>query len=260
MDIVIVHLIDGTYELYRQYYGNLRHTTKKGAAVDGVLASTRKLIDEGTGPVGVATDHVIESFRNELFDGYKTSQGMEPEILEQIPMLEKKLQDIGVTVWPMVDFEADDAIASAARIATGDPRVHQVRIYSPDKDLSQCISGRRVVQVDRQRTIVVDESAATEKYGVMPSSIPDYLALVGDASDGYPGIAGWGAKSSRVLLAKYGKVDAIPLDIRKWEEDGVRIRGAGALAESLVNSQRELSVFVSLATLVTSLHCPINDQ
>jgi len=255
---VIVHLVDGTYELYRQHYGQARHSKKKYAAADAVVASTQKLIAEYTGPVGVATDHVIESFRNELFDGYKTSEGMEPEILEQIPVLEEKLFALGVTVWPMVEFEADDALASAARIATQDPGVHQVRIYSPDKDLAQCISGRRVVKVDRRSGVVIDELSVIEKYGVKPKSIPDYLALVGDSSDGYPGIAGWGEKSSQVLLARYGTVHDIPRDIGQWERDGIRVRGAQTLVESLIRSRHELDVFIALSTLIKSLDCTVS--
>jgi len=250
---VIVHLVDGTYELYRQYYGQARHSSKKHAAVEGVVASTRRLLDEGTGPVGVATDHVIESFRNDLYDDYKTSEGMEPEILEQIPVLEERLRDIGVVVWPMVEFEADDALASAARIATQDPTVHQVRIYSPDKDLGQCVSGRRVVQVDRRSGAIIDEKSVGEKIGLAPKSIPDYLALVGDQADGFPGVPGWGQKSAQVVLARYGSIDEIPLSVERWQSDGVSIRGAERLVHSLRDAAHDVRVFLALSTLVSSL-------
>ncbi len=258
MDDVIVHLIDGTYELYRQYYGQARHSSKKYAAVDGVIASTRKLIDEGTGPVGVATDHVIESFRNDLYDGYKTSEGMEPEILEQIPVLEERLGELGVTVWPMVEFEADDALASAARIATQNPAVHQVRIYSPDKDLAQCVSGRRVVQVDRRSGNIIDEQGVREKYGVSPNSIPDYLALVGDSVDGYPGIPGWGQKSAEILLRRYQNVRDIPTHHEQWFIDGIVIRGAKNLSVALNSRRQDLEEFLVLSSLVTGIECYIN--
>ncbi len=255
---VIVHLVDGTYELYRQYYGQARHSSKKYAAVDGVLASTRRLIDEGTGPVGVATDHVIESFRNDLYDGYKTSEGMEPEILEQIPVLEERLGELGITVWPMIEFEADDALASAARIATQNPAVHQVRIYSPDKDLAQCVSGRRVVQVDRRGGNIIDEQGVREKYGVSPNSIPDYLALVGDSADGYPGVPGWGEKSAQVLLARYGNVASVPHSVDQWKDDGLTVRGAAGLLSGLLESSDDLATYVVLATLVHTMHCTID--
>jgi len=256
---MIVHLVDGTYELYRQYYGQARHSSKKYAAVDGVIASTRKLIDEGTGPVGVATDHVIESFRNDLYDGYKTSEGMEPEILEQIPVLEERLGELGVTVWPMVEFEADDALASAARIAIQNPAVHQVRIYSPDKDLAQCVSGRRVVQVDRRNGTIFDEQGVKDKYGVSPKSIADYLALVGDSADGYPGIPGWGARSAQSLLTKYGNIAAVPRSLQRWKEDGLAIRGAAGLLNVLVESEDALIVFIALSTIIDTIRCAIND-
>ena len=253
MGDVIVHLVDGTYELYRQYYGQARHSSKNHAAVDGVVASTQKLLAEGTGPVGVATDHVIESFRNDLYDGYKTSEGMEPEILEQIPVLEEKLRDLGVTVWPMVEFEADDALASAAWIATQDPSVHQVRIYTPDKDLGQCVSGRRVVQIDRRSGSIIDEKAVIEKIGLPPRSIPDYLALVGDQADGFPGAPGWGQKSAQAVLARYGSIGEIPLNLHQWQADGVGVRGGERLVRSLESSADDVRTYLALSTLVTSV-------
>jgi 5'-3' exonuclease len=250
---VIVHLVDGTYELYRHFYGMARYSSRRHAAVDGVLASTQTLLDEQSGPVGVATDHIIESFRNDLYDGYKTSEGMEQEIQEQIPILEDRLRDAGVMVWPMTDYEADDALASAARIATQDPSVHQVRIYSPDKDLAQCVLGRRVVQVDRRSGAIIDEKAVITKFGVPPASIPDYLALTGDAADGYPGIAGWGAKTSQVVLARYGRIASIPADHQQWILDGVRPRGSERLAQSLQEASEDALLYLSLSTLVTTL-------
>lgn len=255
--LMIVHLVDGTYELYRQFYGHARHSSKRHAAVDGVIASTRKLLAEETGPVGVATDHVVESFRNDLFAGYKTSEGMEPEILEQIPILEERLTDIGVTVWPMIDFEADDALASAARVATQDPSIHQVRIYSPDKDLSQCIVGRRVVQVDRRSGVIIDEKAVLAKFGVPPATIPDYLALVGDSADGVPGVSGWGPQSSALVLRRFGKISAVPRTADEWGEHGIQVRSAPRLATALKHSEHDVMVYLTLTTLVSTLQCLI---
>ena len=225
---MIVHLIDGTYELYRQFYGQLgRHTEEHPeAGVIGVLSSTLQLIEDGATHLGVATDHVIESFRNDLWPRYKTSDGMEPEILRQIPLLEDALRAMGVTVWAMAEFEADDALASAVKVACEDRRVHQVRLLTPDKDLGQCVSGRRVVQVDRKNDVVIDEAAVKTKFGVGPESIVDYLALVGDSADGFPGLPGWGAKSTSTLLAKYGDIMSIPPDHAQWARDGVKVRGA----------------------------------
>ena len=182
---MIVHLVDGTYELYRQFYGQLgRHADEhENAGVIGVISSTLQLIEDGATHIGVATDHIIESFRNDLWAGYKTSEGMEPEILRQIPVLEEALRAMGVTVWAMEEFEADDALASAVRVACEDRRVHQVRLLTPDKDLGQCVSGRRVVQVDRRSDTLIDEAAVRTKFGVGPESIIDYLALVGDTAE-----------------------------------------------------------------------------
>ena len=200
-----VHLVDGTYELYRQHYGQAtKHTTPPPfAATIGVLSSTLQLIADGATHVGVASDHIIESFRNDLYDGYKTSEGMEPVILHQIPLVEDALRALGVVVWAMEEFEADDALGSAARVAAHDKRVQQVVMLTPDKDLGQCVEGKRVVQFDRRNNIVIDDAAVREKFGVGPASIADYLALVGDTSDGFPGLAGWGAKSAATVLAKY---------------------------------------------------------
>jgi len=252
---VIVHLIDGTYELYRQFYGQLgRHTDEhENAGVIGVLNSTLQLIEDGATNLGVATDHVIESFRNDLWPGYKTSEGMEPEILRQIPVLEDALRAMGVTVWAMEEFEADDALASAVRVACEDRRVHQVRLLTPDKDLGQCVSGRRVVQVDRKNDVVIDEAAVKTKFGVGPESIVDYLALVGDTADGFPGLPGWGAKSASTLLAKYGDIMSIPPDHMQWASDGVKVRGAEKLATTLREGREDVELFRILAKLVDTV-------
>jgi len=253
---MIVHLVDGTYELYRQHFGQLgRHTDEnENAGVIGVLSSTLQLIENGATHIGVATDHVIESFRNDLWPGYKTSEGMEPEILRQIPVLEDALTAMGVTVWAMTEFEADDALASAVRVACEDRTVHQVRILTPDKDLGQCVSGRRVVQVDRKNDVVIDEKAVQEKFGVGPASIIDYLALVGDSADGFPGLPGWGAKSASTVLAKYGDIMSIPADHVQWASDGVKVRSAEKLAATLRDHRADAELFRILATLVDTVN------
>jgi len=252
---VIVHLIDGTYELYRQFYGQLgRHSDEhENAGVIGVLNSTLQLIEDGATHLGVATDHVIESFRNDLWPGYKTSEGMEPEILRQIPVLEDALCAMGVTVWAMEEFEADDALASAVRVACEDRRVHQVRLLTPDKDLGQCVSGRRVVQVDRKNDVLIDEAGVRAKFGVGPESIVDYLALVGDSADGFPGLPGWGAKSASTLLARYGDIMSIPPDHAQWASDGVKVRGAEKLATTLREGRENVELFRILAMLVDTV-------
>ena len=252
---MIVHLVDGTYELYRQHFGQLgRHTDEnENAGVIGVLSSTLQLIENGATHIGVATDHVIESFRNDLWPGYKTSEGMEPEILRQIPVLEDALTTMGVTVWAMTEFEADDALASAVRVACEDRTVHQVRILTPDKDLGQCVSGRRVVQVDRKNDVVIDEKAVQAKFGVGPASIIDYLALVGDSADGFPGLPGWGAKSASTVLAKYGDLMSIPADHVQWASDGVKVRSAEKLAATLRDHRADAELFRILATLVDTV-------
>ena len=246
-----VHLIDGTYELYRQHYGQAIHgrTPPPFAGTIGVLKSTVQLLEDGARYIAVATDHTIESFRNDLYDGYKTSEGMEPVLLEQIPLLEEALTALGVTVWAMKEFEADDALASAAEIASNDRRVHKVSIYSPDKDLAQCVSGKRVVQYDRRNRVEVDEAAVHAKFGIRPRSIPDYLALVGDTSDGYPGLKGWGAKSASQVLAMYETVENIPRDRTRWKDDGLSVRGAEKLASVLEEHEELLRTFKTLATL-----------
>ena len=239
--------------MYRQHYGQaVRHRDPPPfAATIGVLSSTLQLLTEGATHIGVATDHVIESFRNDLYDGYKTSEGMEPVLLEQIPIVEKALRALGVTVWAMEKYEADDALASAVAVACEDRRVHQVRILTPDKDLGQCVSGRRVVQVDRRNNIVLDENEIRKKFGIGPESIADYLALVGDSADGFPGLSGWGAKSASTVLAKYIALDQIPDDHEQWKLDGLTtLRGAEKLAKTLRENREQAALFRTLATLV----------
>ena len=247
-----VHLVDGTYELYRQHFGQAsKHKQPPPfAGTIGVLTSTIQLLQDGATHIGVATDHIIESFRNDLYSGYKTSEGMEPVLLEQIPILEDALRAMGVTVWAMDEFEADDALASAAAVACEDRTVHKVLILTPDKDLGQCVQGKRVVQFDRRNNIMIDEDAVKEKFGVGPNSIADYLGLVGDTADGFPGLQGWGAKSASTVLAKYGTIDNIPDNHEQWVSDGVTVRGAEKLATTLRTNRAEAQLFKTLATLV----------
>jgi 5'-3' exonuclease len=256
---VQVHLIDGTYELYRQHFGQAIHgrIPPPLAGTIGVLKSTLHLLESGATHVGVATDHTIESFRNDLYDGYKTSEGMDPVLLHQIPVLEDALRAMGVTVWAMDEFEADDALASAVRVACEDRRVHKVLIYSPDKDLAQCVQGKRVVQVDRKNKIEIDETAVREKFGVGPQSIPDYLALVGDSADGFPGLKGWGAKSASQVLAKYNNLESIPRDVATWKRDGLVVRSAEKLVATLVDNEELAQTFKTLATLRSD--APVED-
>ena len=247
-----VHLVDGTYELYRQHFGQAsKHKQPPPfAGTIGVLTSTIQLLQDGATHIGVATDHIIESFRNDLYSGYKTSEGMEPVLLEQIPILEDALRAMGVTVWAMEEFEADDALASAAAVACEDRTVHKVLILTPDKDLGQCVQGKRVVQFDRRNNIMIDEDAVKEKFGVGPNSIADYLGLVGDTADGFPGLQGWGAKSASTVLAKYGTIDNIPDSHEQWISDGVTVRGAEKLATTLRTNRTDAQLFKTLATLV----------
>src|SRR5438552_7203489 len=214
-----VHLIDGTYELFRHYYAVPSSRDRDGCevgAVRGVLASVLGMIKEGATHIAVATDHIIESFRNDLWAGYKTGEGIEPDLLAQFPLLEDTLSAAGVMVWPMVEFEADDALAAGAMAAARDARVERVIICTPDKDLAQCVRGDKIVQLNRRTRVTRDEAGVIQKFGVSPESIPDYLALVGDAADGYPGLPGWGAKSSAAVLGKFGHLEAIPADWRDW--------------------------------------------
>jgi len=246
-----VHLVDGTYELFRHFFGAPPHTNAEGrevAAARGVLSSVLALMEEGATHVGVATDHVIESFRNEMWPGYKTGAGVDPVLLGQFGLLEEALALMGVEVWPMVQVEADDALASAAAVAAVDPAVEKVVICTPDKDLAQCVSGTRVVQLDRRKGVVVDEPGVVAKFGVPPASIPDYLALVGDSADGFPGLPGWGAKSAAAVLFRYRHLEAIPDSVKEWD---VPVRAAGTLAATLAHSRELAMLFRDLATLRT---------
>jgi len=208
------------------------------------------MIDGGATHIGVATDHVIESFRNELWAGYKTGEGVEPDLLAQFPLLEEALAAAGITIWPMVEFEADDALAAAAAVAAGDRRVDRVVICTPDKDLAQCVRGTRVVQLNRRTRVTIDEAGVLQKFGVAPASIPDYLALVGDSADGYPGLAGWGAKSTAAVLAKFGNLESIPADPGEWH---VNVTNARALAGTLARERDQALLFRTLATLRTDI-------
>ena len=244
-----VYLIDGTYELFRHYYGVPSAKDRDGrevAAVRGVLGSLLRMLNGGVTHIGVATDHVIESFRNDLWPGYKTGDGIEPELWAQFPILEEVLKAAGIVTWPMVEFEADDALAAAAAQAARDRRVTRVYICTPDKDLSQCVRGTRVVQMDRRRNEVRDESAVLQKFGVPPVSIPDYLALVGDTSDGYPGLQGWGPKSAAGVLAKFGHLENIPADWREWKAN---VKGSATLSDTLEQNRKLAMLFRVLATL-----------
>lgn len=253
-----VHLIDGTYELFRYFYAVPSATDATGqdiGAVRGVLGTVLSMIEAGATHLGVATDHVVESFRNDLYPGYKTSEGVPPELHSQFPILEEALQALGVMVWPMTYFEADDALASAAANAARDKRVKRVVICTPDKDLAQCVVGTRVVQLDRRREIVRDEAGVEAKFGVRPQSIPDYLALVGDSADGYPGISGWGTKAAAMVLSHYERLENIPKDFHHWHPS---IRRARPLAESLFGAWDEALLFRQLATL--RLDVPVFDS
>ena len=244
-----VHLVDGTYELFRHFYGAPPHRNADGrevAAARGVVSSVLQLLAEGATHVGVATDHVIESFRNDLWPGYKTGEGVDPELWSQAWPLEDALGALGVVVWPMVETEADDAMASAAAVAGDDPQVEQVLICTPDKDLAQCVRGARIVQLDRRKDVLVDEQGVVAKFGVVPASIPDYLALVGDSADGFPGLPGWGAKSAATVLARWEHVEDIPEDPAAWE---VTVRGAPKLSATLRASFDAALLFKELATL-----------
>jgi len=252
---MIVHLIDGTYELYRQHFGQaVRHSTPPPlAATRGVMTSTLQLLAGGATHVAVSVDHVIESFRNDLYDGYKTSDGMEEEILNQLPVMEEALRALGVPVWEMVKYEADDGLAAAARIAGEDARVDQVQMLTPDKDLGQMVSGNRIVQYDRRNDLIINEQAVIEKFGVGPASIADWLALVGDTADGFPGLAGWGAKSASSVLAVYKNIENIPDDEAQWATDGVTVRGAAKLAATFRDNKELAQLFKVVATVVTNV-------
>jgi 5'-3' exonuclease len=252
-----VHVIDGTYELFRYFFAVPSATDVHGqeiGAVRGVATSILSMIESGATHIGVATDHVVESFRNDLYPGYKTSEGVQPELLTQFPILEEALDAMGVVVWPMVHYEADDALASAAGKAAQDDRVTKVFICTPDKDLSQCVAGTRVVQLDRRRNILRDEAGVVAKFGVKPQSIPDYLAVVGDSADGFPGLPGWGAKAAALTLSQYPHLEDIPKNWQAWHPS---IRKARLLSESLFDAWNDALLFRTLATL--RLDVPVFD-
>ncbi len=244
-----VHLVDGTYELFRSYYGAPPAMAggQQVGATRGIMRSLHSLLrEDGVTHVGIAFDTVIESFRNDLFEGYKTSFGVPDDLMSQFPLAERAAEALGMTVWRMIEFECDDALATYAARAAADPEVEQVVICSPDKDLAQCVRGHRVVCLDRMRRRVLDEAGVVEKFGVTPASIPDWLALVGDDADGIPGVPRWGARSASVVLAHYGHVESIPDDASKWK---VSVRGAAALADSLRHHRIEVGLYRTLATL-----------
>lgn len=245
-----IHLVDGTYELFRTYYGAPPKTARDGSEVGATVALGRTLLglllSEGATHVGVAFDHVVESFRNELFDGYKTGEGIDPDLFGQFKPAERMTRALGLVVWPMIEFEADDALATAAARYGRDERVERVLICSPDKDLAQCVREDRIVLVDRRRKKTIDEDGVREKYGVPPVSIPDWLALVGDAADGIPGVPRWGARSAAAALVAHGHIDDIPEDPRHWK---FQVRGAASLAENLRSHRDELALYRTLATL-----------
>lgn len=253
-----IHLIDGTYELFRHFFAVPSAIDAAGhevGAVRGVVASVLGMLNRGATHVGVATDHVIESFRNRLWHGYKTGAGIDPALWSQFPILEDALDALGVAVWPMIEFEADDALAAAAARAAAYPEVSRVLICTPDKDLAQCVRGTRVVQMIRRTNVIMDEAAIVRKFGVLPESIPDYLALVGDSADGYPGLRGWGAKSTAAVLAKFIHLEAIPDDPLEWR---VNAFNAPALARTLAEQRDRALLFRDLATLRTEI--PVFDS
>jgi 5'-3' exonuclease len=246
------YLIDGTYELFRCFFGAPPARSPDGREVGAVRGLARTLLSllrgESVGHAGIAFDTVIESFRNQLFPGYKTGDGLPADLVAQFPLAEEAAAALGLVVWPMIEFEADDALASAAALAAADPRVDQVVIASPDKDFAQCVRGARVVCLDRMRSRTMDEAAVVQRFGIGPASIPDYLALVGDDADGIPGLPGWGARSTSLVLARYGHIEAIPADAAAW---GVAVRGARSLAGVLAASRDAALLYRRLATLRT---------
>jgi 5'-3' exonuclease len=248
-----VYLVDGTYELFRHYFAVPKARDAMGrevGAVRGVLASMLAMMRDGVTHIAVATYHVIESFRNDLWPGYKTGEGVEPDLLSQFPILEEVLSAAGVLVWPMIEYEADDALASAAALAAKDHQVEQVVICTPDKDLAQSVRGARIVQLVRRTGVILDEAAVIAKFGVPPDSIPDYLALVGDSADGYPGLPGWGAKSTATVLAKFGHIESIPVSVRDWH---LNVTSAATLADTLERERKKALLFRTLATLKTDI-------
>jgi 5'-3' exonuclease len=248
-----IHLIDGTYELFRNYFGAPPKKAQNGQEVGATLGLLRSLLmllmTPGVTHVGAAFDHVIESFRNGLYAGYKTGEGVDPNLLAQFPLAEKAVSALGVVVWPMVKFEADDALATAAARFKKSKQVEQIVICSPDKDLSQLVEGERIVCWDRRRDIVMDEQGVVEKFGVRPPSIPDWLGLVGDAADGFPGIPGWGAKSASSALARFEHLESIPADPNQWKLKSISPGRMASLAESLSQRRDEAYLYRTLATL-----------
>ncbi len=257
-----IHLVDGTYELFRNFFGAPPKKAPDGREVGATLGLLRSLLMLLTSPgvthVAVAFDHVIESFRNDLFAGYKTGAGVDPNLLAQFPLAEEAVSALGVVVWPMVEFEADDALGTAARRFKKNKSVEQILICSPDKDLAQLVEGKRIVCWDRKRDIIIDEAGVVEKFGVPPQSMPDWLALVGDSADGYPGVPGWGAKSSSVVLARFEHLEAIPADPGKWKISSVSPGRAASLAESLAQHREEALLYKQLATV--RLDVPLEEK
>ena len=249
-----VHLVDGTYELFRSYFGAPAATSPSGREVGATKGLLRSLLGLLTGPdvthVACAFDHVIESFRNDLYDGYKTSAGVPRDLLAQFELAERATHALGIVVWPMVEFEADDALATAAARFADAPEVEQVVICTPDKDLAQCVRGKRVVMLDRRRRITLDEDGVKAKFGVLPASMPDWLALVGDSSDGYPGLPGWGPKTASALLTRYGRLEDIPSLEEGW---GVAVRGAGGAGQVLRDKRADALLYRQLARLRTDV-------
>jgi 5'-3' exonuclease len=246
-----VHLLDGTYELFRHFFAVPSRRDSDGrevGAVGGVLGTVVTILEDGATHLGVATDHVIESFRNDMWPSYKTGAGVDPELYSQFPLLEDALEALGVRVWAMVGQEADDALAAAAQVASADARVERVLVCTPDKDLAQCVRDPHVAQLDRRHRRLVDEAAVREKFGVEPESIPDWLALVGDSADGFPGLPGWGAKSASAVLARYKRLEEIPADGAAWD---ITVRGAAKLAATLSAERDLVMLFRDLATLRT---------
>ena len=246
---MLIHVVDGTYELFRQFFARPSHRNADGLEVGAARAVVRgmvSMLEEGATHIGVATDHVIESFRNDLYAGYKTGEGLDPDILAQFEPLERGLRAIGIATFAMVEYEADDAMASMAAVASADERVEKVLLCTPDKDLAQCVEAGRVVQFDRRNNKILDVDDVKEKYGVPPESIPDYLGLVGDSADGFPGLPGWGAKSTAAVLSRYGHIDQIPLAAGQWD---ITVRGGAKLARTLADHLDEALLFRRIATL-----------
>lgn len=246
-----VHLVDGTYELFRQFFGRPGHTNSEGTEVGATRAVLRNMLamlSDGATHIGVATDSVVESFRNDLYAGYKTGEGMDPEIRAQFPMLDEGLVALGLATFAMIEYEADDAMASAAMVAAADPAVERVLICTPDKDLAQCVVDGRIVQFDRRKDKIFEVADVVEKFGVLPESIPDWLGLVGDAADGFPGLPGWGAKSASTVLARYKHIEDIPLAAGQWD---ITVRGGAKLAKTLADHMADALLFRRIATLET---------